>query len=557
MFVPCIQHLSSEKQCKQWLPDIYSYKIIGCYCQTELGHGSDVQSLETTATYDETTQQFIINSPTVSSTKWWVGELGIWCTHAAVFAQLIIKGKKYGVYTFFVPIRDQQNYNPLPGIQVGDIGPKVGVSVKDNGFVRFNNVRIPRENMLMRYQKVSKEGVFTQVGNPKIGYAVMVQTRLAISTFFPRTLSIALTVAIRYSLLRKQFKDSKGEERTILDYQTQQEKLFVPLAEIYAILISAYRIQDIFLNLMQRVQKNDFSTLNETHIVVSGAKATWTESVLHFLEIIRLACGGHGFSQYSGLPGMVQEWKPMVTLEGDNTILHMQVARFLLKQAEKAMKGLPLGFSVQYMKIISEIQGTKLENVNTINEISNLQVLQKIIVASAIFHIQSAANKMLTFISSGKGSREAWDKHTGIELVEASKAHFLVFTVMNFEERIQQETQENVKNVLTKLCSLFAVTKILSKPIQLIENEYITGHHLSLLQQIKDQMLSEIRNDALALVEAFGYQDMQLRSAIGSQNGEIYKNLFNWAKNYNSINQQPVIDGYEWIQKLKNLHASL
>lgn len=86
MFLPCIQHLASEKQSKQWLQDMYAYKMIGCYCQTELGHGSDVQSLETTATYDEKTQEFVINSPTVTSTKWWVGELGIWCTHAAVFA---------------------------------------------------------------------------------------------------------------------------------------------------------------------------------------------------------------------------------------------------------------------------------------------------------------------------------------------------------------------------------------------------------------------------------------------------------------------------------------
>lgn len=97
---------------------------------------------------------------------------------------------------------------------------------------------------------------------------------------------------------------------------------------------------------MNRVSKDDFSTLNEMHIVVSGAKATWTESTLHWLEICRLACGGHGFHHYSGIPGMIQEWKPMVTLEGENTVLHMQVARFLLKQYEKAMKGLNVGFSV-------------------------------------------------------------------------------------------------------------------------------------------------------------------------------------------------------------------
>ena len=101
MFVPCIRYLASEKQVKRWLPKVYSYEIVGCYCQTELGHGSDVQSLETTATFDMEAEQFVINSPTISSTKWWVGELGVWCTHAIVFAQLILFGKTMFFYQIF------------------------------------------------------------------------------------------------------------------------------------------------------------------------------------------------------------------------------------------------------------------------------------------------------------------------------------------------------------------------------------------------------------------------------------------------------------------------
>lgn len=50
-------------------------EIIGCYAQTELGHGSDVQNLETTAVYDKNTEEFILNTPTVSATKWWIGDL--------------------------------------------------------------------------------------------------------------------------------------------------------------------------------------------------------------------------------------------------------------------------------------------------------------------------------------------------------------------------------------------------------------------------------------------------------------------------------------------------
>jgi len=60
-----------------------------------------------------------------------------------------------------VPVRELDSHRPLPGVEVGDIGPKFGFSAKDNGYVIFNNVRIPRTNMLMRYVNVDKDGKVT------------------------------------------------------------------------------------------------------------------------------------------------------------------------------------------------------------------------------------------------------------------------------------------------------------------------------------------------------------------------------------------------------------
>lgn len=75
---------------------------MGCYAQTELGHGSDVSRLETTATLDKVTDEFIINSPTITSTKFWPGDLGKFSSHAVVFARLIIDENDYGVQAFIV-----------------------------------------------------------------------------------------------------------------------------------------------------------------------------------------------------------------------------------------------------------------------------------------------------------------------------------------------------------------------------------------------------------------------------------------------------------------------
>lgn len=164
MFLITLRNLCDDKQVKTILEPSERGEILGCYAQTELGHGSDVQNLMTTATYDPSNQTFIINTPETKAAKWWIGDLGVYCTHACVFAQLIIKNKKYGVHGFVVPIRDK-DHKPFPGIEVGDIGPKMGFNCKDNGYIIFNNYRIPRENMLMKYHKVSPEGVYSKEGD--------------------------------------------------------------------------------------------------------------------------------------------------------------------------------------------------------------------------------------------------------------------------------------------------------------------------------------------------------------------------------------------------------
>lgn len=125
---------------------------------TELAHGSNVAGLETTATFDEGSDEFVIHTPNVSATKWWIGGtlyhlscfLSRSCshppspifvgaaqtaTHCAVFAQLIINNKSYGTKTFIVPLRNPKTFQLLPGVAIGDIGKKMGRDGIDNGWM--------------------------------------------------------------------------------------------------------------------------------------------------------------------------------------------------------------------------------------------------------------------------------------------------------------------------------------------------------------------------------------------------------------------------------------
>jgi acyl-CoA oxidase len=174
MFTKTLREQATPEQQERFLSKAINYEIIGCYAQTELGHGSNVRGLETTATWNAERQIFTLHSPFLTSSKWWIGSLGKAANHAIVMAQLIIDKKSFGPHLFIVQIRDLQTHLPLENIHVGDIGPKFGFNTMDNGFLLFNQVEIPHGNMLARYSRVDPaSNRYIQPTNPSLVYGTL------------------------------------------------------------------------------------------------------------------------------------------------------------------------------------------------------------------------------------------------------------------------------------------------------------------------------------------------------------------------------------------------
>ena len=102
----------------KWAGRAWKGEILGTYAQTEMGHGTFLRGLETTATYDPKTREFILHSPTIRAYKWWPGGLARTANYAIVMAQLITKNKSVGPHTFIVQLRDEQTHEPLGGVNV-------------------------------------------------------------------------------------------------------------------------------------------------------------------------------------------------------------------------------------------------------------------------------------------------------------------------------------------------------------------------------------------------------------------------------------------------------
>jgi len=291
MFLPTLRGQASEEQKKKWIPLAENYDIVGCYAQTELGHGSNVRGLETLATFDPATDEFVMHSPTLTSTKWWPGALGKTANHAVVHARLMVPrdgGKSYedkGIHPFLVQIRCLETHKNMPGVTSGMIGPRYGTNQNDNGFLRLDHVRIPRDNMLCRYTKLERDGTY-KVVNPKasqLNYGTMLLIRSEITAGAGRNLSLACTVATRYSSVRRQFpssgeEESRGgaEEMKILDYQAQQYRILPHVANAYAMLATGRDMRELYNSLQEGIQNNNLDVLPEAHATSSGLKAVTT-----------------------------------------------------------------------------------------------------------------------------------------------------------------------------------------------------------------------------------------------------------------------------------------
>lgn len=189
MFSNSIRDLGTERL-QKYRTALDNDEITGSFLLTEIGHGTNVKGMRTTAHYDAATEEFIINTPDFEAAKCWSGNLGKTCTHGIVYAQMFTPdGENHGLNGFVVPIRDPKTFLSFPGITVGDLGEKIGLNGVDNGFAMFNNFRIPRENLLAKAGDVTPEGKFvTEFKNPRDRFGLMLgaisQGRITITCLF-------------------------------------------------------------------------------------------------------------------------------------------------------------------------------------------------------------------------------------------------------------------------------------------------------------------------------------------------------------------------------------
>ncbi|KAL0851514.1 hypothetical protein ABMA28_007305 [Loxostege sticticalis] len=535
MFIPTLMGQATVEQQAYWIGRAFNLDVVGTYAQTELGHGTFVRGLETTATYDPATKEFVLHSPTLTSYKWWPGGLAHTANYCIVMAQLYTKGKCHGIHPFIVQLRDEETHMPMPGIKVGEIGAKLGMNGTNNGFLGFEHVRIPREHMLMKNSKVLEDGTYVNAPSSKLTYGTMMFVRVVIVQDMCTYMAKAVTIATRYSAVRRQSQPKPDEpEPQIIDYVTQQHKLFVGIASVHAFRLSAQWLWTMYNNVTAELEAGDLDRLPELHALACCLKAVSTADAAECVERCRLACGGHGYMLSSNLPLMYGLVTAACTYEGENTVLLLQTARYLVKAWQQAAGGNALTPTVSYLAN-SAVGRRHPPWDNTIEGI--ILGFQRVAASKISLCVENIERRQ----KSGMSYEDAWNM-TSVQLTSASEAHCRAILLSCYLEETLKSVKEAspaLREVMMQLVDLYIVYWALRCVGDLLRFTSISERDIAQLQSWYESLLTQLRPNAVGLVDAFDLRDEILHSTLGAYDGRVYERLMEEAMK-SPLNQEPV-----------------
>ncbi|MGY1944141.1 acyl-CoA dehydrogenase family protein [Nocardia asiatica] len=529
LFGGAVENLGTERH-REYIERLISLDLLGCFAMTESGHGSDVANLETTATYDPRTREFVVHSPTPSARKDYIGGAAEHARMAAVFAQLITGGENRGVHCLLVPIRDE-NGADLPGVTTYDDGLKGGLPGVDNGRIVFDHVRVPRENLLNRYADVAPDGTYSsEIENPSRRFfttlGTLVRGRVSVGGAAAAGARVALSIAVRYALKRRQFSDpDTGVETVLLDYRSHQRRLLPLVAKSYAL---AFAQNDLVrrMHLVQTGQNLEAGAQRALEKRAAGLKVAQTRHATRAIQECREACGGAGYLTENRLVTLKADTDVFTTFEGDNVVLTQLVAKELLTAYADEVRDLDALGWVRFAATMAGdvvrkrsgvrqlIQNLKDRGDDPIEEgdLSRRAVQLQLFADREDYLVRTAAHR-LRARAEDTGPFEAFNNAQD-HILAAGSAHIDRLVLEAFIEGIADIEDPEARELADWMCDLFVYTTIEENQAWYIMHRFMSVERAKAIRRGVNELVDRLRPHALTLVEAMGVPESMLRAAM-------------------------------------------
>jgi acyl-CoA oxidase len=545
LFAAAILHLGTEEQRDRLLPGAMDLSVPGAFAMTETGHGSDVASVGTTATYDPETEEFVIDTPFRGAWKQYLGNAARHGVAATVFAQLITNGVNHGVHCFYVPIRDAETLEFLPGVGGEDDGHKGGLNGIDNGKLHFTGVRIPREDLLARYGRVAADGTYTSsIESPGRRFFTMlgalVQGRVTLDGSASVAAKAGLAIATKYAAERRQFAPGEGQDEiTLLDYAMHRKRLFPRVAETYAISFAHDELLDLFHGVFSG-EKDTPENREDLETTAAALKATSTWFAMDTLQTCRQACGGAGFLSENRFTSMRSDLDIYTTFEGDNHILLQLAAKRLvgdhgrkLAKAAKSPAGMAGIVAGQVMDAL--LHKTPLRRLGqSVADAGGSRAAANLLDGGVQRALRPA--RVAGLVASGaKGHRPAMGTKDAaqaqeifddnqVELITSATAWAELFRWDAFTRALDSIEDPGTRAILTTVRDVYGLTVIERNLDWYLANGRLSASRAKAVPTTIHRLLKKLRPHAVDLVDAFGYGPRHLRAPIADGSERLRQN---------------------------------
>ena len=528
-----LDQLGTERHI-EWVQKAASLELPGCFAMTERGHGSDVQSLETTANYDPETDEFIINTPSDTAVKNYIGNAAQDGRAAVVFTQLMTPesdGRTHGVHAIIVPIRDEQG-NALPGITLGDHGHKGGLVGVDNGTLRFDNVRVPRVNLLNRFADVDENGRYSSpIENPNARFFTMLGTlirgRMGVAGAAGAATEASLDIAVRYANRRRQFEGATGAEKHLIDHRQHRRRLLIPLARSYALHLLHNQILERYQEMNDSQEAGSWSVTTPTEeqkyatremeSLAGAIKAAQTQHAIRTIQECREACGGAGYMSENRLTTYRADSDVFATFEGDNTVLIQMVGKNLLTAYGRAMNDMSPWDTVRYAattatEVVRRRTGftTRLQGLVDLVNPNEASLFDAVYQAKLID--DRAQSVLLSLVRRIQPARKA-DKVQAAAIVDQCQDHLiaagwarvdtlLVQAMIEAEDRL--EVGSLARQVFEQLRHLFVLSTLVEHAGWYQEHNLLPAGRMKAARAAINDLVDSLAPWSVVLVDAFG-----------------------------------------------------